>query len=131
LKNYILLHKYKLCPLPTVENIWGRPEKNRICSFRAFFQVSAMMGPTEKGLLQGSGGGKNARKSRCYCLGKLRGNNFTPAWVRSRPDFTSKGRRKEASQLLKGQSENFKSFKLSVGIQKKLENKFCYNSFGV
>jgi hypothetical protein len=50
--------------------------------------------------------------------GALHRNNFTAAWARCRPDFTSREKKIEASQLLKGKSEHF--FKvlsvLSLGL---------------
>jgi hypothetical protein len=50
---------------------------------------------------------KGAKNPGATAQGVLRGNNFTLAQARGGPDFISRGRRVEASQLLKGQSINF------------------------
>jgi hypothetical protein len=61
-----------------------RSESPRLRSspFRAFFQVSAVMGWREKGLIYiflGSGGGKIAHKNPVLRLQSIRRNNFTLA----------------------------------------------------
>jgi hypothetical protein len=72
---------------------------------RLFENVNSWMSRPEKTLWEPCGG-KNGKKYQFYCLGGPPGHSFTPARARYGPDFTLRGRRVEASQLVKGQSEN-------------------------
>jgi hypothetical protein len=84
----------------------GQPEESRTSHFFIFTVLSLRDRAAEKDLIffcEGPGGGKNAQKIPvCPCLYILRGNNFTPARARCGPDFTSRGRRAKAPQLLMG-----------------------------
>jgi hypothetical protein len=110
LKNSFPVYKSKFCALThTIELTGSAREVPRQTFFACFFQASVVMGRPEKGfyVVVVWRRGKLRKTVGAAISVTLPRNNFTPARARSGPDFTSRGQRVGASQLLKKQSEIF------------------------
>jgi hypothetical protein len=111
LEKFIFTIKIKISQTaPPQRRICGAaPEKHRISSFRAFFQVSAIMGHTVKAIIfcRGHAEEKMREKGRCYWLGALRGYKFSSGPCKGWPWLYIKGAEHIGVTAFKGTFRNF------------------------